>query len=92
MNTVTLTKTDFIKFNVSSTFKALAKKKAATHGMTLSELGRMLFGAFVTEVSHVNTVTPTFLAMAEEAKREHNEGKGILIQSNDELEAFLKTI
>lgn len=92
MNTVTLAKTDFIKFNVSSTFKALAKKKAATHGMTLSELGRMLFGAFVTEVSHVNTVTPTFLAMAEEAKRDHKEGKGILIQSNDELEAFLKTI
>ena len=92
MNTVSLTKTDFIKFNVSSTFKALAQKKAATHGMTLSELGRMLFGAFVTEVSHVNTISPTFLAMAEEAKKEHKEGKGILIKTNDELETFLKTI
>lgn len=52
MNTIAVSKTDFIKFNVSPTFKALAQKKAAVHGMNLSELGRMLFGAFVTDLWH----------------------------------------
>ncbi|MEK7111247.1 MAG: hypothetical protein AAB856_01490 [Patescibacteria group bacterium] len=50
MDAATVSKTDFIKFNVSPTFKALVRKKAATHGMSLSELGRMLFGAFVTDL------------------------------------------
>ena len=92
MNTAIVAKTDFIKFNVSPRFKAIAQKKAATNGMSLSELGRMLFGAFVTEISHKNTISPQFLAMAEKAKKDHKDGKGILIRSKDELESFLKTI
>lgn len=92
MNSTTIAKTDFIKFNVSPTFKALAQQKAATHGMSLSELGRMLFGAFVTEISHKNDISPQFLAMAERAKKDHEDGKGILIRSKDQLESFLKTI
>jgi len=45
--TISLDKTDFIKFNVSPTFKKLALKKASTVGLTLSELGRLLFGWYL---------------------------------------------
>lgn len=48
------TKTDFIKFNVSPKLKKLATKKAAQYGMSLSELGRMLFGAYVTGLLNEN--------------------------------------
>lgn len=91
MNTAAVSKTDFIKFNVSPTFKALAQKKAANHGMSLSELGRMLFGAFVTQTA-VPQASEAFIRMAEEAKRDHENGKGILIRSKKELESFLRTI
>jgi len=93
MNATAVSKTDFIKFNVSPTLKTLAEQKAREHGMTLSELGRMLFGSFVTGISHPKSeVSQTFLAMAEEAKREHREGGGTLITSEKELESFLKTL
>lgn len=91
MNTTTLSKTDFIKFNVSPAFKALAQKKAREHGMTISELGRMLFGSFVSGFVH-HDISPKFLALAEEARKNHKAGKGILIQSKEELESFLKTL
>lgn len=74
MNTTTVSKTDFIKFNVSPTFKALAQKKAATHGMSLSELGRMLFGAFVSNLV-APSASPKLLRMAEQAKRSYEQGK-----------------
>jgi hypothetical protein len=65
MRTVQTTKTDFIKFNVSPEFKTLAEKKAREHGMTVSELGRMLFGAFVTGIARPSLdISPEFLAMA----------------------------
>lgn len=67
-------KTDFIKFNVSPTLKRLAQKKAKAYGMTLSELGRMLLGSFVTGTAH-HEVSPKFLKMAEEAKRDYKAGK-----------------
>ena len=93
MNTATVSKTDFIKFNVSPTLKTLAEQKAREHGMTLSELGRMLFGSFITGISHPKSeITQKFLAMAEQAKKDHREGKGTLITSREELDAFLKTI
>ena len=93
MNTATASKTDFIKFNVSPTLKILAEQKAREHGMTLSELGRMLFGSFITGITHPKSeVSEKFLAMAEEAKKDHTEGRGLLIQSKEELESFLKTI
>ena len=74
MNTATVAKTDFIKFNVSPTFKALAQKKAAIHGMSLSELGRMLFGAFVSDLV-APPASPKLVRMAEHAKRDYNQGK-----------------
>ncbi len=82
MNTVAVAKTDFIKFNVSPTFKALAQKKAASHGMSLSELGRMLFGAFVSNLV-APQASPKLIRMAEQAKRDFNQGK---TKSFDEVE------
>ncbi|OGG29536.1 hypothetical protein A3A63_03810 [Candidatus Gottesmanbacteria bacterium RIFCSPLOWO2_01_FULL_46_9] len=93
MNTTTVSKTDFIKFNVSPKLKMLAEQKAREHGMTLSELGRMLFGSFITGIMHPKSeVSEKFLAMAEKARKDHREGKGLLIRSKEELESFLKTI
>lgn len=92
MNTVQVAKTDFIKFNVSPEFKTLAEKKAKEQGMSVSELGRMLFGAFVTGIAKPTLeISPEFLAMAEQAKKDHKEGLGTLVKTKDELEAFLTT-
>ena len=93
MDTGTTTKTDFIKFNVSPRFKTLAAKKAREHGMTLSELGRMLFGTFVSGIINSrDEFSSDFLKLAQEAKQQHKENKGISIESREELESFLKTI
>lgn len=92
MNSTTVSKTDFIKFNVSPTLKTLAEQKAREHGMTLSELGRMLFGSFITGILHPKSeVSQKFIAMAEEAKRDHKAGKGTLITSKEELDSFFKS-
>lgn len=86
MNATAVSKTDFIKFNVSPRLKTLAEQKAREHGMTLSELGRMLFGSFVTGISHPKSeVSQKFIAMAEEAKREYKAGKTIAFSSVDDL-------
>jgi antitoxin component of RelBE/YafQ-DinJ toxin-antitoxin module len=93
MNTQTMAKTDFIKFNVSPLLKSRAEKKAREYGMTLSELGRMLFGTFITGIAQPTiSISPKFLKLAEQAKKDHEAGKGKLITSRDELETFLHTI
>jgi hypothetical protein len=93
MNTQTSTKTDFIKFNVSPTFKVLAEKKAREQGLTLSELGRMLFGSFVTGVTKPTiSISPEFMKMARAAQAENRLGKSRRIQTKKELEAFLKNL
>ncbi len=88
MNTATVSKTDFIKFNVSPTFKALAQKKAAIHGMSLSELGRMLFGAFVIDLTTPG-VPKTLIRLAEQAKANHRQGKCKLFTNAHEMLAYL---
>jgi hypothetical protein len=76
MNTIQTAKTDFIKFNVSPQFKILAEKKAREHGMTISELGRVLFGTFVTgTVKPTLDISPDFLAMVKKANKDHEQGK-----------------
>lgn len=90
MNVVQTTKTDFIKFNVSPEFKALAEKRAKEHGMTISELGRMLFGAFVTGVARPTyDVSPDFLALSKNAQNNHRKNLGTLITNEEELESFM---
>lgn len=92
MSTTEITKSNFIKFNVSPQFKALAEKKAREHGMTVSELGRMLFGAFVTGMAKPTLdISPEFLKMAKQAKKDHEKGLGTLITTKEELEAYLST-
>lgn len=77
MGSASITKTNFIKFNVSSEFKTLAEKKAREHGMTVSELGRMLFGAFVTGIAKPSLdISPEFLRMAEQARHDYEQGLG----------------
>ena len=90
MNTSPLTKSNFIKFNVSPEFKIMTEKKAREHGMTVSELGRMLFGAFVTGIAKPSfDVSPEFLAMAEEAKQDYKEGKALSFSSTNDLLHYL---
>ncbi len=90
MSTIRVIKSDFIKFNVSPKFKAMAEKKAKEYGMTVSELGRMLFGAFVTGMAKPSfDISPEFLKMAEQAKQDYEEGKTISFSSTDELFKYL---
>lgn len=91
MNTTTVAKTDFIKFNVSPTFKALAQKKAAIHGMTLSELGRMLFGSFVADLM-VPPASPKLIDMAEQAKRDHRQGKTTSFENVEDAIRYLHSL
>jgi hypothetical protein len=77
MNTAQIAKSDFIKFNVSPEFKVMAERRAKENGMTLSELGRMLFGAFVTGIAKPSyDISPEFLAMAEQARQNYQKGLG----------------
>jgi len=93
MNTPQVTKSDFIKFNVSPKFKALAEKKARDHGLTVSELGRMLFGAFVTGMARPSfDVSPDFLAMAEQAKEDYEKGRGKTFDKVDDAIAYLHSL
>jgi len=76
MSIATVNKSDFIKFNVSPTFKALAAKKARAHGLTVSELGRTLFGAFILGMAQPSLdISPDFLALAEKAREDYRLGK-----------------
>ena len=86
-----MAKTDFIKFNVSSTFKILAAKKAHAHGMTLSELGRMLFGAFVSDVM-APPASPTIIKMAAQAKKDYEQGKTKSFNNTKDMIAYLDSI
>lgn len=93
MNVTQLTKTDFIKFNVSPEFKTIAKKKAKENGMTVSELGRMLFGAFVVGMARPSlNISPEFLALVEQAKQNNKKGLGVLVNSKEELNSYLETL
>lgn len=92
MTTMQVTKSDFIKFNVSPKFKAMAEKKAREHGMTISELGRMLFGAFVTGMAKTSfDISPEFLELVEKAKENHRKGLGTLVKTREGLESYLAT-
>lgn len=93
MSTTGLSKTDFIKFNVSPTFKQLAAEKAKAHGMTLSELGRMLFGVFVTGVGKPRDYISTeFLKMAERAKEKHRKGLTKSFANVDKMMKYLDSL
>ncbi len=89
---ISLDKTDFIKFNVSPRFKAIVAKKAATAGMSLSELGRMLFGAYVHDILTKTPVSQRFLQMAQEAEKEYRQGKGKVFRTPKELSAYFKSL
>lgn len=74
-------------------FKALAEQKAQEQGMTLSELGRMLFGSFVSGVAKPSlTISPEFLELAKSAQAEHAAGKSRRIKSKKELDQFLDSL
>jgi len=85
---VTLDKTDFIKFNVSPTFKKLVAKQARDAGLTLSELGRMLFGWY----AHGLIKKPTIEDLAKEALKDYEDGKGITFSSAKDAIQYLNKI
>lgn len=93
MTTASLSKTTFIKFNVSSDFKSLAEKKAKEHGMTLSELGRMLFGSFISGVAKPTIeISPKFLKLADQAKKDYEAGKTKSFTSADDAIKYLESL
>ena len=85
---VTLDKTDFIKFNVSPTFKKLVAKQAKKAGLTLSELGRMLFGWYAHGLIH----KPTLEELAKEAKRDYEEGRGVTLSSAKDIKKYFNSL
>lgn len=90
---LSLDKTDFIKFNVSPDFKKIVNAKARSMGLTLSELGRMLFGAYATEIIAPETrFSKRFLKLAEEALEEHRSDKGVLLKSPQDVKAYVKSL
>lgn len=90
---ITLDKTDFIKFNVSPDFKKIVSAKARSMGLTLSELGRMLFGAYVTEIISPETrFSKRFLKLAEEAEDDHRSNKGVLLKSPKDIQTYFKSL
>ena len=82
---MTLDKTDFIKFTVSPTFKKLVAKQA---GLTLSELGRMLFGWYAHGLIH----KPTLEELAKEAKRDYEEGRGVTLSSAKDIKKYFNSL
>lgn len=95
MSQTTLTKSEFIKVNVSPVFKARLVKKARAAGLTLSELGRKLFSAYIEDLvspPKSTDVSPRFLKLAEEAKEWHREGKGKVFKNPEELSRYLKSL
>lgn len=91
MSSTTLSKTDFIKFNVSSTFKTLAQRKAKAYGMTLSELGRMLFGAFVSDVM-APSASKKLIELAEEAREDYRKGRVKSFTTVEEMMEYHDTL
>lgn len=83
----TVTKSDFIKFNVSPTFKALVTSKAKQRGLTLSELGRLLFGAFANDLLAPHSVD--LINMADKAQVNFKQGKGKTFANIDDATDFL---
>ncbi len=93
MNITQVTKSNFIKFNVSPEFKSLAERKAREHGMTVSELGRMLFGAFVTGIAKPSyDISPEFAAMAEEAIENYKTGQGKTFDNAKDAISYLHNL
>ena len=82
---LSLDKTDFIKFNVSPTFKKLVARQAKNSGLTLSELGRMLFGWY----AHGLIKNPTIEDLAKEALKDYEDGKGITFSSAKDAIRYL---
>jgi hypothetical protein len=90
MTQTVLQKTDFIKFNVSPTFKALVAKKAKSTGLTLSELGRMLFGAYVFGL--IDRPYREFEKQAGKARENYKKGKGKTFKSAQDAIEHLESL
>ncbi len=93
MNTQSLSKTDFIKFNISPILKTQVEKKAQQYGMTVSELGRMLFGGFVTGIIHPHSeISQSFLDLAKQAKKDYEAGKGVTFDTAGDAIKYLDSV
>lgn len=86
---IAINKTDFIKFNVSPEFKKLVSERARLYGLTISELGRMLFGWYAHGmISKENDL----LKMAEEAERNFSKGIGKTFKNAKEAVKYLDSL
>lgn len=83
-------KTDFIKFNVSPVFKKRVESKAQKQGYTLSELGRMLFGAY--ETGLIERPPVDINTLAKQAQEDERLGRVKTFTNNKELTAYLKSL
>lgn len=87
--TISIDKTDFIKFNVSPMFKKLISRRAASAGLTLSELGRMLFGWYLHNLTYNKT---DIFKMAETAEKNYQKGIGNSFKSEKEAVSYLEQL
>ena len=83
-------KTNFIKFNVSTIFKKRVEIKAKKQGYTLSELGRMLFGAY--ETGLIERAPVDINALAKQAQEDYRMGRTKSFTNNKDLAAYLKSL
>ena len=91
MDNLTVTKNDFIKFNVSPQFKSIVSAKAKQRGLTLSELGRLLFGAFANDLFSPNH-TINLVSMAKTAEDNFTNGKGQTFSNPDDAIKYLENM
>ncbi len=91
MDNLTVTKNDFIKFNVSPQFKTIVAAKAKQRGLTLSELGRLLFGAFANDLlSPAHTIN--LVGMAETARTNFSQRKGKTFKDPNDAIKYLESL
>ncbi len=93
MNPTSLAKSTTISFSVPPDIKAIAEEKAREQGMTISELGRSLFRAFATSGTNPPLeISPEFLAMEKQARRDYKKGKGRTFDDPQEAIDYLHNL
>lgn len=88
--TIAINKTDFIKFNVSPEFKKLVSERARSYGLTISELGRMLFGWYAHGL--VSNDEKDILKLAREAKENYSKGKVRTFKNAKQAVKYLESL
>ena len=90
MGIQSINKDTFIKFNVSPKFKKLAQKRADEIGFSLSDLGRLLFGAYIH--GDIFTSPDPLSKTVSEAKYEYSRGQTASVKNTNQLKTHLNNL